>query len=50
MKLSKAAKAARAKYMREWRAANKDKVNKYNARYWKRRAERLLSESVAKEV
>lgn len=38
MKLSKAAKAARAKYMREWRAANKDKVALYNANHWNKRA------------
>jgi len=38
MKLSKAEKEARAKYLREWRAKNKDKVAAQNARYWKKKA------------
>ena len=32
------AKAAIAKYMREWRAKNKEKVQAYNAKYWEKRA------------
>lgn len=29
---------ARAKYFREWRAKNRDKVKAYNQRYWRKRA------------
>ena len=28
------------KYMREWRAKNKDKVREYNKAYWERRAKK----------
>ena len=35
-----AGRKARAAYMREWRAANRDKVQQYNQDYWKRRAAR----------
>lgn len=30
----------RREYYRVWRAKNRDKVSKYNARYWAKRAER----------
>ena len=33
-----AARAARAAYMRNWRAANRDKVRAINQSYWARRA------------
>ena len=32
------AKAEMAKYMREWRKKNKDKVKDYNAKYWEKKA------------
>ncbi len=28
----------RAEYQRRWRAANKNKVREYNARYWRKKA------------
>ena len=36
----KAAREARAAYMRKWRAANKDRVKAINQNYWIRRAAR----------
>lgn len=36
-----AGRAARAAYMRQWRAANRDRVRQYNQSYWKRKAEAL---------
>lgn len=35
-----AGRKARAAYMRDWRAANRDKVQQYNRDYWQRRAAR----------
>ena len=34
----------RREYFRKWRAANKEKVKKHNADYWRRRAEKKLAE------
>jgi len=34
-----AAVEARREYHRQWRAKNKDKVQRYNAEYWLRKAE-----------
>lgn len=34
---------ARRAYQKQWRAQNKDKVRRYNQRYWERRAEREAS-------
>lgn len=39
VKLTKAEREARAKYLREWRAANKEKVQAANKRYWKKKAQ-----------
>lgn len=36
-------RAVKAKYYREWRARNKDKVREYNRTYWQRRAARETS-------
>ena len=38
------ARAARAAYMRKWRAANKDKVRKINQSYWARKAAQMTAE------
>ena len=38
---------ARRAYLREWKKAHPDKVREYNARYWKRRAERMAQERTA---
>ncbi len=37
--LTESAKAARAKYAREWRKKNPDKVRATNARYWNKKAQ-----------
>lgn len=38
--LTEQERALRAKYLREWRSKNKDKVSGYNKAYWQRRAAR----------
>ena len=38
---------ARRAYLREWKKAHPDKVREYNARYCKRRAERMAQERAA---
>ena len=37
LKMSEEAAKLNAAYQRQWRAANKDKVAKYNKRYWEKR-------------
>ena len=39
--MTKEAKAARAKYMRERRKKNPDKQREYNARKWERKAQQI---------
>lgn len=39
------AKELQRQYLREWRAKNKDKVTKYNAEYWMRKAQKAMEES-----
>ncbi|MBO6246907.1 MAG: hypothetical protein J6N55_11615 [Anaerovibrio sp.] len=34
----------RREYLRKWRAANKDKVKKYNATYWEKKAQERKNE------
>ena len=38
VKLTAAEREARARYFREWRAKNRDKVKLYNQRYWRKKA------------
>ena len=38
--IEKMAKEVQARYMREWRAKNKDRVRASNKRYWQRRAKK----------
>jgi len=38
------AKEEKRAYFKKWREANREKVKKYNATYWKKRAERKLAE------
>lgn len=41
----------RREYLREWRAANKDKVKEYNRSYWERKAqERQNRQNLGKEA
>lgn len=42
--LSAEARAARAKYMREWRRRNPDKQREYNARKWEYKAAKIRLE------
>jgi len=39
------AKCERRDYFKQWRAANKDKIKRHNADYWKRRAQKKLNEN-----
>lgn len=39
------ARLVKARYQREWRAKNKDRVRAINQRYWQKRAEREAQES-----
>ena len=38
------ARAARAKYMREWRKKNPEKQREYNAKQWERKAAQIRAE------
>lgn len=49
MALSAEARAARAKYMREWRRKNPDKQREYAERQWERKAEQAKTEKAAAE-
>lgn len=40
-KLTPEARAARAKYMREWRKKNPEKQREYDAKKWERKAEQI---------
>lgn len=42
-------KETRAAYFRAWRAAHKEQVKAYNARYWKKRAAQEKEVDGAKE-
>lgn len=50
MDLSKEAREARNKYMREWRRKNKDKVKKYQKDYWERQASNKGDKEVNKVI
>ncbi len=50
MDLSKEAREARNKYMREWRRKNKDKVKKYQKDYWERQASNKGDKEVNKAI
>ena len=39
----------RRAYGREWRARNRERVRRYNAQYWERRAKRKEGESDAED-
>ncbi len=38
--MTDAAREARNRYAREWRAKNKEKIRRYNEAYWTRKAEK----------
>ena len=42
-------KTLRAAYYRDWRKKNPDKVRENNARYWRRRAEKLEKAEIPKK-
>lgn len=48
-RLTPEARAARAKYMREWRKKNPDKVQEYDLRKWEKKADRIRQEREAAE-
>lgn len=41
MRLEEQAKAAKREYQRQWRKRNPERIKAINARYWKRRAQKL---------
>lgn len=43
--MSDEARAARNAYLRSYRKANPERVSKWNATYWQRRAERTTADS-----
>ena len=45
--MTKEARAARAKYMREWRKKNPDKEREYNARKWEKKGQQIREEGAA---
>lgn len=42
-------KTARNKYLKEWRAKNKDKIRKYNQTYWSKKAREELSSDLKED-
>ena len=47
--LEEAAAQARRDYVNQWRKNNPEKVKKYNAAYWRRKAEKNRKEAEANE-
>lgn len=47
MAMTPEARAARAKYMREWRKRNPEKQREYDAKKWERKAAKSKEESEA---
>ena len=45
--MTKEARAARAKYMREWRKKNPEKQREYDAKKWERKTVAVLTKSPA---
>lgn len=49
MILSDDARQARNEYIRQYRAANKDKVRRWNATYWQRKADQRKADKADKK-
>ena len=47
IELTKEARAARAKYMREWRKKNPEKEREYTARKWEKKGQQIREERAA---
>ena len=45
--MTKEARAARAKYMREWRKKNPEKQREYDAKKWERKGQQIKAEREA---
>ena len=45
--MTKEARAARAKYMREWRKKNPEKQHEYDAKKWERKGQQIRQEREA---
>lgn len=43
--LSNKARELQREYLRAWRANNRDRIRRYNVRYWERQAERQEQEA-----
>lgn len=50
LEVQEMARRERNKYHREWRKRNKDKVKDANARYWIRKAAKLMAEREGTDV
>ncbi len=49
--MDEAAKAARAAYMRKWRAENRERLKQYQQRYWeKKAAQQAVKEKTDKPI
>ena len=48
--MTKEARAARAKYMREWRKKNPEKQREYDAKKWERKGQQIRQEREAAEM
>ena len=49
MAMTPEARAARAKYMREWRKKNPEKQREYDAKKWERKGQQIREEREAAE-
>lgn len=47
IELTQAEREARNKYMKEWRANNKDKIKQYQKSYWNKKAKEMEAEERA---
>lgn len=44
--INELARQERQEYFRKWRAANKERVKKYNSSYWERKALKIIEDEV----
>ncbi|WP_176548007.1 hypothetical protein [Bacillus pseudomycoides] len=49
-KVELSSKEAKNAYQRKWRAANRDKVKKYNSTYWKRLVKKMNSQEMEEQT
>lgn len=49
-KVELSSKEAKNAYQRKWRAANRDRVKKYNSTYWQRKALKMNSQETEEQT